>query len=215
VVIHDATLERTTSGTGAVAEHTLTELRALDAGYRFTRDNGRTFPYRGRGIQLPTLDEVLESFPATPCIIELKTAAATSALAAALERHGAKDRVVIGSFHDAALVPLRGRGFHLTASMAEVLSLYGRALTRRGAGRVAYEACSIPPWWRGLPVPVRRFARMLRQVGIPTHVWTVNDPALARRLWAGGVNAVLSDDPGTMLDLLGRPKRAIPQAEPR
>jgi len=60
-----------------------------------------------------------------------------------------------------------------------------------------------------------RFARMLRPRGVPTHVWTVNDPRLARRLWAGGVNAILSDDPGTMLALQGRPPRAIPPVEPR
>ena len=215
VVIHDPTLDRTTSGTGPVAERTLAELRALDAGYQFTRDGGRTRPWRGKGIGISTLSEVLEAFPATPCIIELKTPTATEALARALEEHGAKHRVVIGSFHDTALAPLRGRGFHLTASRREVLRLYGRALTFRGAGAPDYQACSIPPQFRGLPVSVMQFARMLRRRAIPTHVWTVNDPRVARRLWDGGVNAVLSDDPGTMVALLGRPARAIPPVEPR
>src|SRR3990167_4313755 len=45
VVIHDPTLDRTTDGSGPVAACTLAELRALDAGYRFTRDGGRTYPY--------------------------------------------------------------------------------------------------------------------------------------------------------------------------
>lgn len=215
VVIHDPTLERTTSGTGPVANRTFDELRALDAGYQFTRDGGRTYPYRGQGIRIPGLAEVLGMYQDTPCIIELKTPAATAALARALEEHGAKDRVVIGSFHDEALAPLRGRGVLLTASMREVLRLYARALTLRGAGTPGYRACSIPPRFRGLPVPVLHFARMLRRCGIPTHVWTVNDPSEARRLWDGGVNAILSDDPGTMLALLGRPPRAIPPVEPR
>ena len=213
VVIHDPTLDRTTDGTGPVSGRTLDELRRLDAGFRFTRDTGRSYPYRGKGIGLSTLAEVLSAFPATPCIIELKTATATEALAQALEEHGAKERVVIGSFDDAALAPLRGRGFQLTASMSEVLSLYGRALTLRDAGAPAYQACSIPPTYRGIPVPVRQFARMLRRRGIPTHVWTVNEPRLARRLWDGGVNAILSDDPGTMLGILGRPERAGPSVE--
>ena len=215
VVIHDPTLERTTSGTGPVADRTFDELRSLDAGYQFTRDGGRTFPYRGQGLRIPGLGEVLGMYQDTPCIIELKTPAATAALARALEEHGAKDRVVVGSFHDVALAPLRGRGFLLTASMREVLRLYARALTLRGAGTPAYQACSTPPRFRGLPVPVLHFARMLRRCGIPTHVWTVNDPRQARRLWDGGVNAILSDDPGTMLALLGRPPRLIPPVEPR
>ncbi|MEK7240877.1 MAG: glycerophosphodiester phosphodiesterase family protein [Gemmatimonadota bacterium] len=215
VVIHDRTLDRTTSGTGLVADRTFDELRALDAGYRFTRDGGRTFPYRGRGMRIPALDEVLEAFPATACIIELKTPTATAALARALEAHDARERVVAGSFLDEALAPLRGRGFLLTASRPEVIRLYARALTLRGAGTPSYQACSVPPWFHGLPVPVLQFARMLRGCGIPTHVWTVNDVRQARRLWAGGVNAILSDDPGAMLGILGRPERAGPPAEPR
>lgn len=215
VVIHDSTLDRTTSGAGPVSDQTFDELRALDAGYRFTSDGGRTYPYRGRGIRIPALDEVLRAFPDTPCIIELKTPSATAALARALEAHEAKGRVVVGSFNDAALAPLRNRGFLLTASMPEVLRLYARALTLRGAGTPAFHASSIPPWWRGLPVPVVRFARMLRPLGIPTHVWTVNEPRQARRLWAAGVNAILSDDPGAMLGILGRPERAGPPVEPR
>jgi len=215
VVIHDPTLDRTTSGTGPVADRTFDELRALDAGFRFTPDGGRTYPYRGRGIRIPALAEVLGTYRETPCIIELKTPTASAALARALEEHDAKERVVIGSFIDAALAPLRGRGFHLTASMRDVLRLYARALTLRGADTPAYEACSIPPRFRGLPVPVPLFARMLREYAIPTHVWTVNDPRQARHLWDGGVNAILSDDPGTMLALLGRPPRAIPPLEPR
>jgi glycerophosphoryl diester phosphodiesterase len=66
-----------------------------------------------------------------------------------------------------------------------------------------------------IPVPVIRFARMLKARGIPTHCWTVNDPRRAQRLWDGGVNAILSDDPGTMLAQLGRSPRAIPAAETR
>src|ERR1700752_3879311 len=59
VVIHDATLERTTNGAGEVAALTVDELQRLDAGYRFTHDGGRTFPFRGRGLTIPTLEMVL------------------------------------------------------------------------------------------------------------------------------------------------------------
>jgi len=216
VVIHDPTLDRTTDGTGAVADRTLAQLRALDAGYRHTRDGGKTFPYRGLGIRIPTLDEALSAFPGSPCIIELKAPAATGAFAIAVAAHGARDRVVVGSFHDEALAPLRGRGFHLTASSPEVRQLYLRAITWRGAGTPPFEACSVPPRFRRVPIPVLRFARMLHARGIPTHVWTINDPRVARRLWDGGVNAILSDDPGTMLALLGRPpRRTVSPLEPR
>src|SRR5687768_14873397 len=57
VVIHDPTVDRTTNGSGAVAAMTLAELQSLDAGYRFTADGGRSFPMRGQGIRVPTIED--------------------------------------------------------------------------------------------------------------------------------------------------------------
>src|SRR5690349_1723944 len=54
VIIHDPTVDRTTDGAGAVSSLTLAELKRLDAGARFSADGGRTFPFRGRGLTIPT-----------------------------------------------------------------------------------------------------------------------------------------------------------------
>src|SRR5215212_7629564 len=72
VVIHDATVDRTTGGTGAVSGMTIDELRGLDAGYKFSPEAGPTRPYRGRGVRVPTLDEVLEEFPGVAVNIDIK-----------------------------------------------------------------------------------------------------------------------------------------------
>ncbi len=63
VAIHDDSVDRTTDGSGLVRETTLAELQSLDAGYRFTPDGGATFPYRGKGVRVPELREVLLGFP--------------------------------------------------------------------------------------------------------------------------------------------------------
>lgn len=63
VVLHDPTVDRTTDGSGAVAEMPLADLRRLDAGYRFSPDGGSSYPYRGRGLRIPTLAEVYDEFP--------------------------------------------------------------------------------------------------------------------------------------------------------
>src|SRR5690606_12685783 len=76
VVIHDPTVDRTTNATGDVASMTLAELKQLDAAHHFTRDGGRTFPLRGQGITVSTIDEVLHALPDMPITIEVKTAAA-------------------------------------------------------------------------------------------------------------------------------------------
>src|SRR5664279_6406052 len=69
VVMHDETLDRTTNGSGPVALRTVAELGSLDAGARFTRDAGHTFPWRGRGATVSTFEEVIESLPRElPCI---------------------------------------------------------------------------------------------------------------------------------------------------
>jgi glycerophosphoryl diester phosphodiesterase len=72
VTIHDATVDRTTDGTGLVASSTLAELRRLDAGFRFTPDGGATYPMRGQGISIPTLAEVFAAFPTLRINIDLK-----------------------------------------------------------------------------------------------------------------------------------------------
>ena len=73
VIWHDPTLERNTDGKGVIEEHTLSELRVYDAGYTFTKDSGRTYPFRGQGIHISTLEEVLEACPGQRFNIDLKT----------------------------------------------------------------------------------------------------------------------------------------------
>jgi hypothetical protein len=70
--MHGLTIDRTTSGSGAVATQTFAALRAHDAGARFTTDRGRTCPWRARGVVIPTFDAVVEALPSTlPLILEL------------------------------------------------------------------------------------------------------------------------------------------------
>src|SRR4030042_3517278 len=72
VLIHDDTLERTTDGTGFVWDHTLDDVKRFDAAYHFSLDGGRTHPYRGQGLTIPTLDEVLEAFPEVRVNVEIQ-----------------------------------------------------------------------------------------------------------------------------------------------
>jgi glycerophosphoryl diester phosphodiesterase len=73
-VFHDWTLDCRTDGTGVTREHTLSELKALDVGYGYTADGGKTYPLRGRGVgMLPSLDEVLAKFPDKHFIINVKS----------------------------------------------------------------------------------------------------------------------------------------------
>jgi glycerophosphoryl diester phosphodiesterase len=73
-VFHDWTLDCRTDGKGITREHTLTALKALDIGYGYTADGGKTFPFRGKGVGLmPSLDEVLATFPDKRFLIHIKS----------------------------------------------------------------------------------------------------------------------------------------------
>ena len=91
VVFHDWTLDCRTDGHGTTRQHSLAELKALDIGYGYTADGGKTFPFRGRFKgQMPSLGEVLEAFPDKYFLINIKSndPAEADALVAYLERNG-------------------------------------------------------------------------------------------------------------------------------
>jgi glycerophosphoryl diester phosphodiesterase len=195
VVIHDATLERTTSLTGPVRAHTLAELRMADAGHWFTPDGGRTMPFRDRGVKIPTLAEVLWAFPEMPVLVEVKEPEVQHAVHRVLVDENAYERCVVASEDDAALIEFRDGPVPCGASAREIGELYRAVLFRRRLPLPRYRLLSVPLRYRGLPVPTRRFVAAARGLGCPVHVWTVNDPATARRLWARGVAGVVTNEP--------------------
>jgi glycerophosphoryl diester phosphodiesterase len=200
VLIHDSTLERTTDGAGAVRDRSVRDLQQFDAGARFTADGGRTFPWRGRGVRLPTLEEALAALPpALPLILEMKTVEVAAPALQILERGAHLGRVLVGSFLDAALAPFARAGVPVSAASDSLTRLYLPALLRRVRAALPFQALCIPRYHRWLPIPVGAFTRMMRAAGGPTHVWTVNKPSVARRLWNAGVSGIISDDPGAML----------------
>ncbi len=186
VVMHDATLERTTSGTGPVAHRTAAELGALDA---------------GDGEAVPTVAQVLERFPATPFLMEIKEPRAAGPLLAVVRAHGAERRVVVGAFEAPALAPFRGSGIARAATRAEVRACWLWSRVGVGTRRRGYGAFSVPERSGVLRVVDRRFVARARRAPVPVHVWTVNDRAVAERLRRLGVNGMITDYPARMRDL--------------
>jgi glycerophosphoryl diester phosphodiesterase len=199
VVIHDATLERTTDMAGLVAALPLARLREADAGARFSPDGGRTFPFRGRGVRIPTFAEVVDAFPDLPLVIEVKTPRAQEAAKRVLAERAAAARCVITSASSAALAAFREPPWICGAATPQVAQLRFPIVPRSRGAPVPYRALFVPLRYYGLTVPTPRFIRAARQLGCPVHIWTVNDPANARALWARGIAGVVTNYPDVML----------------
>jgi glycerophosphoryl diester phosphodiesterase len=197
VVLHDATLDRTTDGRGQVRACLLSEVMKLDAGARFSPD-GHTFPFRARSIRVPTLSDVLRALPEVPFLVEIKEVAAQEPVRQVVLAERAADRCVFASEHHAALDVFRAAPFSVAASGAEIGALYRRVLLRRVPTVVSYQTMSVPERYRGLRVPTSRFVAAARRLGCPVHVWTVNDSAAARRLWEDGVSGIVTNYPERM-----------------
>ena len=198
VVHHDPTPLRTAGDARPVATLALGVLQSLDAGARFTADGG-TFPWRDRGVRVPTLDAVLARFPATPLLIEVKEAHAALATRDAIARAGAEDRCVVASSIDRALDPFRQGRWLRGAATGDVARLYFPAVLGLPRPRVTACAFSVPERWKGLPIPTRRFVRAARDAGASVHVWTVDDPERASDLWARGVAGIVTNRPDVIV----------------
>lgn len=182
VVIHDATLDRTTTARGAVASRTVEELARLHV---------------GDTVGVPSLEAVLGEIP-LPILLEVKEPEAQEAIAGVLLKMNAAERVVVASAHDEALDAFRQPPFLAGASARDILRLWLAPL--RGVPELRCTAYSVPWRHRGvLPVPTRTFMANAHGLGASVHVWTVDDPALAQRLWARGVNGIVTNDPGRIL----------------
>jgi glycerophosphoryl diester phosphodiesterase len=197
VVIHDATLDRTTDATGPVAARTADELSRVDACHRFGEAHGA--PYRGLGFGVPRLREVLARFPSACFVLELKGADPAVGVAAVrlVRALGALDRVCFGGFDDGVVGAARREDASAITSAAtdEIRwSLY-RAWVGLPPRAPQFRGYQVPERYAGTRVVTRRFVRVMRKAGLPVQVWTVNREPDMRRLLDWGVQALITDVP--------------------
>ena len=204
VVIHDDTVDRTTDGTGAVASMTLEQIRALDAGYRFSPDR-KTFPFRGRGATVPTIGEVLEALPSTPLTVEVKTAAAQAPLFAAIREFGATQRVVAAGMYDVDRTEFGGYGGAISASMEQLRGFYGFfALRLDRFWRIDADVIQVPEFNGAQRIVTQKFVKSVHAHGLKVHVWTVNVESDMQRLLDWSVDGLVTDRPDTLARVLHR-----------
>lgn len=194
VAIHDETLERTTTGRGPVREHSLAELRDLDA--------GSWFDSKFASERIPTLEEVLEFGRETDAVLylELKPGRAwgiEQAVVGALRDARETSHAVVISFDPTTLANVRRleptlmTGYLFNRPQAEAMAL----AVQVGARQIAPRADLV----------TRDLVEGAHRAGLQVVTWTINQPELMRGLAAVGVDGIITDYPDRLIEVLREP----------
>jgi glycerophosphoryl diester phosphodiesterase len=213
VVCHDSTLDRTTDATGAINRRTAAELSRVDAGYRWVDASGN-YPFRGCGVGVPVLRDVLRRFRDVPIIIEMKVdhREMGQAVAAEVLALSAVDRVCAASDGSRAMRGAREAlpAMATSATRWEVrLALY-RSWAHWPVRRTEYGGYQVPETAGLIRVVSPTFIRHAHEAGLEVEVWTVDDAADMKRLLTWGVDALISNRPDQAVSVRdGSPRNSV------
>ncbi len=183
MVIHDATLKRTTGRRGKVSEYSAAELMQMDA-----RHNTAPWPIP---CPIPTLEQLFEQCPFTHWQLEVKEASTTRtadivrAIDQLSERFAIQDKIVITSSSRTVLQAAQSLTPHLARGLVAEYAWLNPVKTAQRYG------CSmlILKW----TLATEQRLKKAQQVGLDVSVWTVNEPALMRRLVADGADSLITE----------------------
>jgi glycerophosphoryl diester phosphodiesterase len=207
VLSHDATTGRCCERDLQIAATNLKDLQQLDAGYRFTPDAGATFPYRGRGVRLPTLQETLREFPNLRMNLELKAPmeGLVESFVQVIRGEKAVERICCGSELDdvaSRLFKAMPEACHFFPR--EALTTFSIAL-KMGidpTGDNRFDVLDMPAFYQGERLIDPGFVEAVRGAGKWVNVWTIDDADEMRRLIKDGVGGIMTDRPDVLRDVL-------------
>ena len=209
VIIHDSTVDRTTNGRGRVNDMSLAQLKALDAGYRWSPEDGGIFPFRGRGLTVPTLEEAFAAFPKMRFNIDIKQdqPSLVRPFCRLIRESGMTQNLMVASFKPEVLDQFRKEciGVATSASETEVRAFLALKTTRPEATHSPVaRALQVPEYAGGRRVLTREFVETAHRHQLEVHAWTINDEAAMRRVFELGVDGIITDYPDRLMRLLGR-----------
>ncbi|MHA1150445.1 MAG: glycerophosphodiester phosphodiesterase [Promethearchaeota archaeon] len=210
IILHDAEISRVSNGTGVIADYTLKELMEFDAGYNFTQDNGKTFPFRGKGITFISVAELLEKFPNQRFNIDLKDnyPVQIKYWAELIKEYDAEYRVLTASQFTKNLQEVRKIFPDMATSFSarEVFNFYlankfggyKKLLKKKFSG----DALQVPVKMAGLRIVSEKSIENAHKLGFKMHVWTINTAKEMKQLFDMKVDAIFTDNPRMLKSLL-------------
>jgi len=206
VVSHDESGERETGVARLICESSWQQLQSWDAGHNFADADG-SHPYRGQGLRIPELVELLERFPDMALNIDIKPRkpAMVAPLLELLAAHDGEARVTLASFHDPVIREIRASGWRgsTVCGRREVmlLLLAPRFVARLG---VVGDTAQVPLRAGPFDLASPRFIDRCHGLGLRIDYWTVNDPSVAAQLLSNGADGIISDDPAALFPVFER-----------
>src|SRR5688572_3210113 len=178
VLMHNATVDETTNGAGRIYRFSLRDLKKLDAGYRWTANRGKTFPFRGKNIRVPTLEEVFEKFSNKRMNIEIKQSAppVVDSLCALIDKYKMTEKVLVASFSHDDVTRVRNTCPRVatSASTQELLGFrFGNSSLSGATSRP--DCLQVKDTVRTIRIITRDSVARARSLKLPIHAWTVND----------------------------------------
>jgi len=239
VALHDTTVDRTTNGSGTVEQMTLAEIKALDAAHWFVPGVGTThsrpaeeYVFRGvatgetpppegfepNDFTIPTLEEILQTFPDTLINVELKQSNSTGRfeleVARLLREYNRVDDVIVVSFLDHSLEVFKAFApeVHTATATGNAAVFWASSQNALpGAPNPRHVALQVPMSFNGIPVITDDdFVKNANANGLAVHVWTINDRATMEQLLDYGVQGIMTDRPTLLEQILQERGVAVP-----
>jgi len=202
IVAHDPDLERCCGGAGFIRDADYQDVAKTDAGYVFTLD-GKEFPFRGKGLRLPRLEELLATFPSAFFNIELKPedVSITQAVLRVIDAAKMRRRVLLASEHQNRLdeIRLRAPGIPTSFGYLEIAAFMQALAARDSSYQPKGDALQIPPEYYSWKLATPETVAMAHRHGVEVHIWTLNDEPAMREMLALGVDGIMSDFPALAL----------------
>jgi glycerophosphoryl diester phosphodiesterase len=207
VAFHDDRLDRVTDRNGVIEELDVAQVEEADAAHHHDR-------FRGTGVRVPRLEEILTGWPDVYVNIDPKTDRAVEPLVALLERLDAWERVCIGAFSDRRLARVRelSQGAACT-SMGPLATATARLSAASGRmPRLGADCLQVPIRRHGVTIVTERFVRAAHRAQLPVHVWTVDDAPTMHALLDIGVDAIMTNRPRVAFEVTAARAAAEPAA---
>ena len=210
VINHDQSIDRLTDSSGLIWKMSWPELQEVDGAYNWSPD-GLTYPYRGKGVKILSLNAVLDSFPQQVYDIEIKQhdPPLENDLCDLLRQYGvAYDQVIVASFSDETLTRFQHACPEVATSLPVNQGTILYILSRVGLERLLPLDAVVAQLPRSFNTKLgqleldRRYINAFAKGDRQVWVWTVNDSIEMRRMVNMGVHGIITDRPGILMDFV-------------